>query len=187
MRLQHVHHLGGPGRVIVTTPKLPVFITIDENAKYRSVDIMADRGQYAWAGPAGLGRVSLGVEAGWQTPGVSLKNLFRTGSYISGGGSSASGGPGDIVRATGRGSVAAGGNISDVALGKNSHVSSKGSESLPDVGVHILAPERSIFEIKSALSVTVFIEDKEATLDPVNFLGGPWSATLIRNQIVVGR
>ena len=189
MRLQHVHHLGGPGRVIVTAPRLPVFITISENTEYRSVDVMADRGQYAWAGPAGLGRVALGVEAGWPTLGTSLKRRFRTGSFISGGGSVASGGsPATSVRASGRGAVAAGGDITGVALGKNSRVTAtENYRPPPPIGVHILAPEHSTFEIKAALSVTVRIGSKEAVLDPLRFLDGPWSAHVYREQIVVDR
>lgn len=196
MRLQHVHHLGGAGRVIVKTPQLPVFVTVSSTAEYRSVDIMADRGQYAWAGPAGPGHVSLGIEAGWPTLLTSLKSrlLLRQGSFISGGGSVLTSGSGhgeathDSVRATGRGAIAAGGNIENIATGKGARVSAPADRKpLPEIGVHITAPENSTFEIRAALSVTVLIGGKEAVLDPLQFLDGPWSAHVYREQIVVNR
>lgn len=189
MRFEHTHHLGGPGRVIVTAPELPVFITIDKDAEYRSVDILADLGQAAWAGGVGPGGVMLGIEVGRPTLVSSLKNRFRQGSYSSGGGSVVSG-PGHArsVRATGRGSVACGGDLTGNAIGTGSRVSGPAERKpLPAIGVHITAPVGSLFEIKSAQALMVHCGGKTSMMYSEQFLNGPWAVSVIRDQIVVSR
>lgn len=168
MRLTHTHHLGGPGRVAVDSPELAVRITVDPDAEYRSVDILADRGLAAWAGPTGTAGIELGIKVGRPTLMGTLagKLGIRQGSYVSGGGSATSSGSGGhtVVRATGRGSIAAGGNIQNVATGDGARVSGFEKEDLPPVGVNITAPLYCTFRIKSAAGVTVLYGGREMTL-----------------------
>lgn len=158
MRLMHTHHLAGPGRVIVNAPELPVFITVGEDIEYRSVDVMADRGLAAWAGPSGVGGVALGIEVNRPNILTSLKRTFlRQGSYISGGGT---------VTSAGRGSIAAGGSITYAATGDGSRVTVGGKEQrLPEVGVHISAPLHSTFDLKGFAAVTVLRGGAECTVE----------------------
>lgn len=158
MRLMHTHHLAGPGRVIVNAPDLPVFITVGEDIEYRSVDIVADRGLAAWAGPSGIGGVALGIEANRPNVLTSLKRTFlRQGSYISGGGT---------VTSASRGSIASGGSITYAATGEGARVIVGGKEQRsPEVGVHVSAPLRSIFELKGYASVTVLRNHAECTVE----------------------
>lgn len=158
MQLMRTHHLAGPGRIIVNAPELPVFITVGEDIEYRSVDILADRGLAAWSGPAGIGGVSMGIEVNRPNILTSLKRTFlRQGSYVSGGGS---------VTSSGRGSVAAGGNITNVATGRNARVTIDGKEQKPrGVGVHISAPLHSTVELKGFASVTVLRDGAECTIE----------------------
>lgn len=44
MRLQHTHDTDGPVKVTVNVSGLPVFITIDEDAQYCSVDVVSSTG-----------------------------------------------------------------------------------------------------------------------------------------------
>lgn len=207
MRLQHTHDLAGAGRVNVNAPEMPVFITLnivgenqeDDSKEYRAVDIMADAGLAAWAGPSGIGGVALGIEV--NRPGIltSLKRTFlRNGSFASGGGTVTSGGTrsvvsgggrGGSVRATGRGSIACGGSISGmVVTGDGAMVGGlRKPEPLPPVGVHITAPVNSTFHIKGAKSVSIRSEHDELTLRPEQFLGEPWYATIAGRHVVVGR
>ncbi len=181
MQLQYTHPVDGKGHVIVTAPELPVFITLGDYIEHRSVNILADRGLAASARPTGPRRANLDIEVGRPGPLTMLKNavLPRQGSFISGGGS---------VVSSGGNSVAAGGNITGCAIGAGSRVStSKNPKPILSVGVHILAPEGSTFNIRGARSVTVLIDGKEAVLDPLQFLVGSWSAHVYREQIVVER
>lgn len=166
MRLQHTHHLGGPGRVNIDAPELPVFITIDPEAEYRETDIMADRGLAAWAGPSGIGGVALGIKVDRPTILSSMKRTFlrQQGSYVSGGGSviaggdrsvASGGGRGGSVRATGRGAIACGGSIENVVTGDGARISGVERAPLPPVGVNITAPPLSTFLVRGARSVTV--------------------------------
>lgn len=158
MQLTCSHHLAGAGRVIVNAPDLPVFITVAEDIEYRSVDILADRGLAAWAGPSGVGGVAFGIEVNRPNILTSLKRTFlRQGSYISGGGS---------VVSAGRGAVAAGGNITYAATGKGSRVTIDGVErKTKGVGVHISAPLHSTFELKGFASVAVLRNGAECTVE----------------------
>lgn len=158
MRLMHQHDLGGPGRVVIMAGDLPVTITVDEQAEYRSVDVMADRGLAAWAGPFGPGGISFAVEVGRPTLINTLRNRlgFRRGSSVSGGGSVVSAGPG---------SIAAGGDIINCAIGDGARVTAdKGSRGLPEIGVHITAPLVCIFEIRSHGGIRVLHNGAEMTL-----------------------
>ncbi|WGV35949.1 hypothetical protein SEA_FRANKENWEENIE_276 [Streptomyces phage Frankenweenie] len=158
MRLVHQHDLGGPGRVIVMAGDLPVTITVDERAEYRSVDVMADRGLAAWAGPIGPGGVSFGVEVGRPSLINTLRDKLglRMGTSVSGGGS---------VVSSGRGSVAAGGSIVNCATGRGAKVTVDGVEQrLPEIGVHLTAPPLCTFEIRSHGGITVLHGDTELTV-----------------------
>jgi hypothetical protein len=154
----HQHDLGGPGRVIVMAGDLPVTITVDERAEYRSVDVMADRGLAAWAGPIGPGGVSFGVEVGRPSLINTLRDKLglRMGTSVSGGGS---------VVSSGRGSVAAGGSIVNCATGRGAKVTVDGVEQrLPEIGVHLTAPPLCTFEIRSHGGITVLHGDTELTV-----------------------
>jgi hypothetical protein len=158
VRLMHQHDLGGPGRVIVMAGDLPVTITVDERAEYRSVDVMADRGLAAWAGPIGPGGVSFGVEVGRPSLINTLRDKLglRMGTSVSGGGS---------VVSSGRGSVAAGGSIVNCATGRGAKVTVDGVEQrLPEIGVHLTAPPLCTFEIRSHGGITVLHGDTELTV-----------------------
>jgi len=154
----HQHDLGGPGRVIVVAGDLPVTITVDEQAEYRSVDIMADRGLAAWAGPIGPGGVSFGVEVGRPTLINTLRDKLglRMGSHVSGGGT--------VVSAS-RGSIAAGGSIVNCATGRGAEVTVDGQEQrLPEIGVHLTAPRFCTFEIRSHGGIAVLHDGIELTV-----------------------
>jgi hypothetical protein len=154
----HQHDLGGPGRVIVMAGDLPVTITVDERAEYRSVDVMADRGLAAWAGPIGPGGVSFGVEVGRPSLINTLRDKLglRMGTSVSGGGS---------VVSSGRGSVAAGGSIVNCATGRGAKVTVDCVEQrLPEIGVHLTAPPLCTFEIRSHGGITVLHGDTELTV-----------------------
>lgn len=158
MRLMHQHDLGGPGRVIVMAGDLPVTITVDERAEYRSVDVMADRGLAAWAGPIGPGGVSFGVEVGRPSLINTLRDKLglRMGTSVSGGGS---------VVSSGRDSIAAGGSIVNCATGRGAKVTVDGVEQrLPEIGVHLTAPPLCTFEIRSHGGITVLHGDTELTV-----------------------
>lgn len=153
----HQHDLGGPGRVIVMAGDLPVTITVDERAEYRSVDVLADRGLAAWAGPIGPGGVSFGVEVGRPTLINTLRDKLglRMGTSVSGGGS---------VSSSGRGSIAAGGSIVNCATGRGAKVTVSGVEQKqPEVGVHLTVPRLCIFEIRSHGGIRVLHDGVELT------------------------
>jgi hypothetical protein len=157
VRLTHQHDLGGPGRVIVMAGDLPVTITVDERAEYRSVDVMVDRGLAAWAGPIGPGGVSFGVEVGRPTLINTLRDKLglRSGTSI----------PGNSVVSAGRNSVAAGGNIVNCATGRGAKVTVDGAEQrLPEIGVHLTAPPLCTFEIRSHGGITVLHDGIELTV-----------------------
>lgn len=145
----HQHDLGGPGRVIVMAGDLPVTITVDEQAEYRSVDVLADRGLAAWAGPIGPGGVSFGVEVGRPSLINTLRDKLglRMGTSVSGGGS-----------------VAAGGSIVNCATGRNAKVAVNGVEQKrPEVGVHLTVPRLCVFEIRSHGGIRVLHDGTELT------------------------
>lgn len=160
MRLQHTHETDGPVRVTVSASNHPLFITIDSDALYAAVDIVTDDSNAAWAGPTGFRGHGFGVEVGRP----SLINSFRGGSYVSGGGTVLSGGRGSVVsvggisasvRATGRGSIAAGGNISNVATGRGARVTGEQPSSTPEPGVHLTVPEGCTFSLRRFLDISI--------------------------------
>ena len=163
MRLMHQHDLGGPGRVVVTAGDLPVTITVDEQAEYRSVDVLADRGLAAWAGPIGVGGVAFGVEVGRPTLINTLRNKlgFRMGTSVSGGGS---------VVSAGRGSIATGGSITNCATGRGAKVNGA-EQRLPEIGVHLTVPPLCIFEIRSHGGIRVLHDGIELTFQAAEARG----------------
>jgi hypothetical protein len=157
MRLMHRHHLAGAGRVIVQAPENRVFIHVDPDAEYRSVDVLADRGQAAWAGPVGI--VALGVEVG--RPGFlsMLKGMLglREGSSVSGGGS--------VVSAS-RGGIVSGGSITHCATGDGATVTVNGVKREPlEPGVHLTVPLYCSFRIKAHDGVEVRHGDQVCSLE----------------------
>lgn len=158
MRLQHTHDTDGPVKVTISTPGLPVFITVDEDAQHCSVDVVSDAGAI-WAGPTGFRGSGFGVETG-----SSLVNSLRGGSYVSGGGTVQAGGRGSIVsggshggsvRATGRGSVAAMGNIENVVTGDGARIIGSKPAFTPEPGVYLTVPEGCTFSFRRFLNLTV--------------------------------
>lgn len=122
MRLIHQHKTPGPGLVIVKAPKdIPIFVTIDGDFLHRSVDVIIDndRNLAAWAGPSGAGGRIFSVEVGKPSAISAIKDFFgfRGGASISG----------DEVIASGSGSIAAGGDVNGMALGRGSVVARNGS------------------------------------------------------------
>lgn len=182
MRLIYQYAVEGPGRIEIRSAELPVRITVDPEVSHRSVDIMADRGLAAHAGPGRRGPVIPGVlerdrrgdpipgtavrdytmkiEVGW--PGMGkflLESLgLRSGSSVTGGGSS--------VRSSGRGSVAAGGNIMNCATGDGARIDlGKGVHVHPEIGVNLLIPIGCDVKIKAADSVAVLFNGTEFTFE----------------------
>lgn len=161
----HQHDLGGPGRVIIMAGDLPVTITVDEQAEYRSVDVLADRGLAAWAGPIGPGGVSFGVEVGRPSLINTLRDKLglRMGTSVSGGGS---------VVSAGRGSIAAGGSIVNCATGRNAKVTVDGVEQKrPEIGVHLTVPRLCTFEIRSHGGIRVLHDGTELTFQAAEQCG----------------
>jgi hypothetical protein len=160
MRLMHRHHLAGAGRVVITSPDLPVYITATPEAEYREADILADRGLAAHVGPTGIRGVAMEVKVGRPSFLDSLKDTLglRQGSSISGGGSS--------IRSTGRGSVVSGGSITHCATGDGARVFVDGKADLPSgPGVHLTVPLYCTFELKDVGAVSVLHEGRDMTIE----------------------
>jgi hypothetical protein len=159
MRLMHQHDTTGPGLIVVQAPELPVFIRVDPDTPAREVDILADRGQAARSWPSGSMNEVMNMAVGRPSFIDSLKDALglRQGSMISGGGT---------VVSAGRGSIAAGGSITNCSTGDGATVFTKGQKRLPtEPGVHLTVPLRCTFRIKEAQSVTVLWDSAELTLE----------------------
>lgn len=159
MRLMHQHERAGPGLIVVRSPELPVFIKVDYDASVREVDILADRGQAARSWTSGSMNEVMNVAVGRPSFLDSLKDALglRRGSMTSGGGT---------VVSAGRGSIAAGGDITNCATGDGATVSMKGRTQLPtEPGVHLTVPLRCTFQIKEAQSAAVLWGSTELTLE----------------------
>jgi hypothetical protein len=155
----HTHGTPGAGLIVVKSPELPVFITVNPAATYRSVDILADRGLGACAGPSGPGGAVMEIKVGRPSLLDSMKDFLgmRRNSTVSSDG---------FVVSGGRGSIVAGGNIAYAATGKNSRVTINGREPrLPEPGVHLTLPPNCTVELKAAKSAIVFHGDQEMTLE----------------------
>jgi hypothetical protein len=183
MRLQQNHPIEGPGLVSVRSPDLAVHIVIDPRATHRSVDILADRGLAAFCGTGKRGDVIPGVhqrdENGEPIPGTVVHDVemrievgrpgmvdflrntlgLRQGSSVTSGGSGS-------VRASGRGSVAVGGDISGCSIGEGSRNSlSKRIVVSKTVGVKLTIPIGCSIKIKSAPVVLVISDGQVCTLE----------------------
>lgn len=162
-RLMYQHERAGSDLVLVKAPKdIPIFITVDGSFLHRAVDInLGERELAAWAGPSGPGGRTLTVEVGKPSAVSFMKDFFgfRTGASVSGGG----------VIATGRGAIAAGGDVIGNALGKGAVVSMGGSAKESGVnsllfGIHLELPFHCEFEAKNDNPVTVTIGEQQVDL-----------------------
>ena len=186
MQLQQDHPIDGPGLISVKSPDLAVHIVIDPQTTRRSVDILADRGLAAFCAVGKRGDIIPGfheldeegqplldtvvhdyemkIEVG--RPGVISSLLgaigLRPGSSVTGGGT---------VRAFGRGSVAAGGNINNCAIGKGARNSLSKKKVVSRIGVNLTVPVGCSIKIKSAPVVLVIFEGVVRTLESAHRAG----------------
>lgn len=156
-RLMYQHERAGSDPVLVKAPKdIPIFATVDGSFLHRAVDIVLDdRELAAWAGPSGPGGRTLSIEVGRPSATSFMKDFFgfRTGASVAGGG----------FVATGRNSIAAGGDIVGTALGEGSTVSPGDRRSLP-VGIHLYLPFHCEFDAKNDNPVTVTVGEQQVDL-----------------------
>lgn len=145
MELIQSHRTPGPGPVRIEAPELPVSITVQPDAEYRQVHILADRGLGAHAGPGGPRGREMRIFVGRPSLMASLFGL-RRGSTISGG--------------------------SVVATGKGSRVTIDGVPvQRRGIGVHLTVPLGCTFDIRGHNGLTVHYGDNEMTFEAATEIG----------------
>lgn len=164
MELIQSHHRPGAGPVRIEAPDLPVEISIDPNAEYRRVHVVADRGLGAHAGPGGAGGREMRIVVGRPGTVSWVAGLFglRRGSSVSGG----------SVRATGKGSIVSGGSIGHAVTGDGARITVNGEPvQRKGPGVHLSAPTGCIFDIREHDGITVYYNGTAMTIETAAEIG----------------
>lgn len=137
-------------------------ITIQPDAEYRQVHVVADRGLGAHAGPGGAGGREMRIVVGRPSTVSWIASLFGRGSSVSG----------SSVRATGKGSIVSGGSIGHAITGNGARITINGQPvQRKGPGVHLTVPLGCTFDIREHDGITVHYNGTEMTIETAAEIG----------------